>query len=68
MAKTLLQNKKINEIIRQQVIGVMREMLTDPDFGLELRPEFIKRLKKSIKSKKAGKFVSLDGVLKKYQL
>lgn len=68
MAKILLQNKKINEIIRRQVIEVMREMLSDPDFGLELRPQFIKRLKKSIKSKKAGKYISLDKILKKYRL
>jgi len=68
MAKTLLQNKKINTIVRQQVIEVMREMLSDTDFGLELRPEFVKRLKKSIKSKKAGKYLSLDEILKKHLL
>jgi len=66
MAKILLQNKKINGIVRRQVIEVIREMLSDPDFGLELKPEFIKRLKKSIKSKKAGKYTSLDKILKKY--
>jgi signal recognition particle GTPase len=68
MSKTILQNKNINKIVRRQVVEVMREMLSDPDFGLELRPESIKRLKKSIKSKKAGKYSCLDEVLKKYSL
>lgn len=68
MAKALVKNKKFNELVRRQVIEVMREILSDPDFGLELRPEFIKRLKKSIKSKEAGKYTSLDKIFKKYRL
>ncbi len=62
------KNKKIQEVIRHQVIEVMREMLSDPDFGLELRQGFVKCLKKSIKSKKTGQHISLDEVLKKHYL
>lgn len=61
--KTLIQNQKINEIARQQVIGVLREILSDPDYGLRLRQEAVHRLKKSVQSKRAGVLNNLDKVL-----
>lgn len=51
MAKVLEKKQAQNAAIRRQVIKVFREVLTDPDFGLELRPDFVKRLKKSQKSR-----------------
>jgi len=44
----------------------MREILTDPDYGLELKSSFTKRLQKSIQSKKSGKTISFDDILRKY--
>lgn len=51
--------------IRRVVIEVVREMLADPDFGLELTPYTIQRLKKSLKSKKEGRLIRLDEILEK---
>ena len=64
---TQIINKKIDLFIHKKVIEIIREILSDPDYGLEFRPEFITRLKKSIRSKGAGRVVSLDKILKKYK-
>ena len=61
-----IKNKEIGDFIREKVIEVMREIVSDSDYGLELNPKFEKRLKKSIRSQKAGKVLSLGRVLKKY--
>ncbi len=37
--------------------------MTNPDFGFKLRPETIKRIKKSVLSKKKGNLKSLDTIL-----
>lgn len=66
MAKTALRNKKLNNLIRQTVIETVREVFDDPDYGLPLTPQTIRRLKKSMKSKKAGRVVSFEEILKKY--
>ena len=61
-----IKNKEVRDFIREKVIEVMREIVSDSDYGLELNPKFEKRLKKSIRSQKAGKVLSLGRVLKKY--
>ncbi|MBI2024917.1 MAG: hypothetical protein HYT03_02440 [Candidatus Harrisonbacteria bacterium] len=68
MAKTSLEEAKLNSLVKKQVIEVLREFLNDPDFGLELRPEFETRLRKSIRSRKADKTRSLTEVLKQYEV
>lgn len=68
MSKTILEEAKLNTLVRKQVIAVLGEFLDDPDFGLALRPEFETRLRKSINSKKAGRTISLDKILKKYEI
>lgn len=67
MANTLVEDKKLRNLIRWEVMAVMEELLSDPDFGLEMRPEFIKRLKKSIESKKDGRLIPFEKILRKYQ-
>ncbi len=69
MANALLKNDKtiLKAQIRTAVIEVIREILDDPDYGLELTPYTIKRLKESLKSKKEGKVVSLEEIRNKYQ-
>jgi hypothetical protein len=59
--------KKIDLFVQKKVNEVIREILSDPDYGLEFTLEFTKRLKKSIASKKTGRVVSLEKILKKYK-
>jgi hypothetical protein len=65
MARTLLQDKKLNSLIRQTIIETIREIFNDPDYGLPLSIRTAQRLKKSIKSKKAGRVISLKEILNK---
>lgn len=66
MASTVLRNRKLNNLIRQTIIEVIREIFNDPDYGLPLTPQTIRRLKKSIRSKKEGRIISFEEILKKY--
>jgi signal recognition particle GTPase len=59
-------DKKINDIAQRQVMGALREILSDPDFGLSLRTSAIQRLRKSVQSKKTGKYKNLKDILAKY--
>jgi len=45
--------------VRSIVIETLREILNDPDFGLELRKEIVKRLRKRPK-----KLISLEKIKK----
>ena len=66
MAKTTAENKNLDDRIRSQGIDVMREVLSDPDAGLEVTPEFGRKLKQSIKAEGAGKTTSLEKIFKEY--
>ena len=69
MTKTLtIPSKNIHTIVRAEVVDVMREVLSDPDVGLELRPSFTRRLKKTLRDKKTGRITPLSKVLKQYGL
>lgn len=61
-----IKEKNLDALVRRQVIGVFREFLSDPDRGLVLRKEANRRLQKSIRSKNAGKYKSLEEIFKKY--
>lgn len=70
MANTITKNHKINtdtlkRDVRRLVIEAIREIFDDPDYGLPLTPFTIGCLKKSIKSKKEGRLIGLDEILKK---
>ena len=67
MPKTLIAPRGINQIVRRQVINVLREMFTHEDSGLELTEETIRRLKKSVRSREAGRVKPLEQVLAKYR-
>jgi uncharacterized protein YuzE len=47
------------------VEDVFEELFGDPDFGMELRPSFVRRLEKSIKSTKTVRAQRVRTVLKK---
>lgn len=66
MAKASSEKINIYDITQKRVISALREILSDPDFGLSLRPGMIQKLKKSVQSKKDGKVKDIDEVLKKY--
>lgn len=61
-------NKKdlflLKEFERQK--RAIQEILTDPDFGLEIRESFVKRMKKSIQAQKDGKLIPFEQIKKKY--
>ncbi len=56
-----ITEKKLDEIIQRKVIGVMSEVMNDPDFGLELQDWVKKELKK-----KPRKFISSSEIKRKY--
>lgn len=63
--KTLIQNPKLEQVIRVQVLDVFREILADPDFKLKLRLGIVKKLQRSIKDRTAGRYQDLQTYLKK---
>lgn len=54
---------ELKDLIRDTVLEVV-----DPDYGLELRPEFEAELRQSLKSKQEGKGVPLEAVKKQLGL
>ena len=71
MANALVKNNNIcknsKAQIRRFIVEAVRDVLLDPDFGLELSAGTIRDLKKSIKQKKEGKVIALEEILKKYK-
>lgn len=61
-----IKNTELNNLIKRTVLEVVQETLADPDFGLEFRESFIKRMKKSIQSQKDGKLIPFEQIKKKY--
>ena len=59
---TVQLNKKLGNLIEQKIL----EFLGDPDSTLELRPSFVRELRKRMTKKQ--KFTSLSVVAKKYGL
>lgn len=68
MSNILIQEKKIGDIAHRQVMAALREILSDPDRGLELKAGFINRIKKSTRSKEAGRTKNLREVLAKHDV
>lgn len=64
---TVLEKEKINDIAQRQVVSALREILSDPDTGLNLTTRFVRKIKKSSKSKEFGKTNNLLDVLAKYR-
>jgi len=58
---TLIQNKKLNTYIRITVAQALQEILTDPEYGLELTELVKKRLKS-----KPKKLIPFEQIKKKY--
>lgn len=60
----MLNTKQIENLVEKKVYEVLGQISKDSDFGLELRPEFVKELKKSIASEKAGRVKKFEDVIK----
>ena len=56
----------MDSMAQKHVTAALREILNDPDRGLVLRRSFVRKLEKSVSSKKAGKVENLLDVLAKY--
>ena len=63
----ILEKEKISDIAQRHVVSALREILSDPDAGLDLNARFVSKIKKSSKSKIAGKTKNLLEVLAKYR-
>lgn len=50
------------------MIAILREVLSDPDFGLELTAYTSTQLQKSVKSKQRGRFKNLNKIFLKYKV
>jgi len=59
-------DKKLSKQIRGQIIEVMREVLSDPEAGLEVTPEFGRKLKQSIKAEAQRKTTPLEKIFEQY--
>lgn len=61
MSKAIIEEQKINRLVKKTVAEALRDILRDPDFGLELQEWVKNRI-----SKKPTKTISLAGLRKKY--
>ncbi|OGG79119.1 hypothetical protein A3A39_00625 [Candidatus Kaiserbacteria bacterium RIFCSPLOWO2_01_FULL_54_13] len=60
-----VKESNITPALRAAIAESVQEVLNDPDFGLELRPEAKKRLLASLKKKKQ-RWTSLGEIRRKY--
>jgi hypothetical protein len=67
MIKTPVSEKQIQTMVEQSVSRALRQLLTDPDAGLELTAYAKRRLERSLELKHAGKTTSLKQILAKYR-
>ncbi|MCG2689744.1 hypothetical protein L6252_00465 [Candidatus Parcubacteria bacterium] len=62
-----IPEKRFVSLMRQTISETIRDIFLDPDAGLELKESFIDDLNSSVKSKKAGKLITFESILKRYQ-
>ena len=65
MKSAMTKEKWTEDLIKKTVVESVQGVLTDPDFGLELRGEIVKRIKK-YNYTVPKKLRSLDDVRRKY--
>lgn len=68
MPTITINPERLRVLIQTTVHQELTEILNDPDFGLELKPSFIKRLKQSLKSEKAGRLTDINDVIAELKL
>ena len=67
MSTKTAKYSNIRPEIKAFIVHSIREALDDPDYGLELKPEFVRKLKARLRSKDR-KLIPHADVLKKYGL
>lgn len=60
--------QEVENLVKEKVNEVMRNILSDPDRDAELSSDFVKKMKKSIKQKEKGETNPLEDVLKKHSV
>ncbi len=61
----LMKDKQFLSLVKMSVAESVQQVLTDPDFGLELKESFKKKLLK-YKNRKSEKLISFEEIKKKY--
>ena len=64
----IVKNTKVSDMTVREFKEVIKETLyevIDPDYGLEIKPDFVKKLKASLRSKKR---IPVEAVAKKLRL
>lgn len=56
----------MSDIINRHITAALREILSDPDQGLVLKSNALRRIRSSMRSKEAGKTKNLADVLATY--
>jgi len=67
----LVKNKKVKEMTAEELQELIKDTICefiDPDYGLELRPEVEKSLRRSIKQKERVKGITLNEAKRKLGL
>lgn len=65
MATSVIKEKQISNLIRRTIIESVHGVLTDPDYGLEIRDNIARRLKKYSKKAPTG-LISFSNIKRKY--
>lgn len=60
----IMLTRKLSPQVKTFIVETVREVLEDPDFGLELRENFKKKLERRQRSQR--KSVPLDEIVKRY--
>lgn len=61
---TMVNNKKVDFALKSLVIETVSSVLSDPDYGLEVKSSFVKKILSG--KRNAGKGISLVEAKKKY--
>lgn len=63
---TMATKQEVENLVKEKVNEVMRNILSNPECDAKLSSDFIKKMKKSIKQKEQGKTKPLADVLKEH--
>lgn len=63
-----MRDKKLEKMVRQEVVQTLREVFSDPESNMSLCTPAATRLKKSIKSKEKGRIIDVKDILRKYKI
>jgi hypothetical protein len=55
-----MSTKELKKLIKKNVLKVISEILSDPDFNLPLKKSFVKSVKKASREKSRGKLYTLN--------